>query len=71
MHAATQEPRMVDNHDVRIVRYFILTLDHMDPSELDVCCHFRDPNTASIAAFIFSMVNGFASTLLAPRAAAF
>jgi hypothetical protein len=71
MHAATHDPRMVESTTLGSSETLKLALNNMDSFDWCFDSHLRAPNTASIAAFIFSIVNGFARTLFAPSAAAF
>src|SRR3546814_11930785 len=67
-HARTQDCRQ--NH-IGFLAHLEFALDDMHPSGCHHIIHLRAPNTASMAAFIFSIVNGLASTLFAPHWAAF
>ncbi len=67
-HAGSQYGR---KDHIGIIHNLVLALNDMNPLYGGDIVHLRAPNTASIAAFIFSMVKGFASTLLAPSCAAF
>src|SRR5262249_44016944 len=67
-HARAENGRQ---HHVGIADDLVLALNDVHASGCNFVGHFSAPKTASIAAFIFSMVKGFARTLLAPSWAAF
>src|ERR1700712_4141201 len=66
-HAGAENGRQ--HHD-RVADYLELALNDVHAFVCSLDVHFSAPKTASIAAFIFSMVKGLASTLLAPSWAA-
>ncbi len=67
-HARSKDGRQ---YRIRIIQDLPFPLDDMDAAGCNLEIHFNAPNTASIAAFIFSIVKGLARTLLAPSCAAF